>query len=446
MKKPFYCGLAFLGLLIIFLIDYPALNCPFIYDDLAVIVFNPEIHSGSLAQALYFNPFRSVAYFSFWLQFQIGGILAQPIGFRIMNLILHWLTGLVLIRLAMLLKPGEAYLPALCAIFFWTNPIFLEAINLIVGRTEILLTLFYMMALYFHLKQTRSWLSMLGFFISYLLALFSKETAITLPVAVLLLSFYQRESVPWGKLLLATIIGLVYFIFRINWTIILAKSAGELSPWLDYFLAQNWIIWLASLKTIFPLQLNFDYQLGNYFLLGILFLLINLALIFLVLYRNKRGWLGLIYLLLYLPLMLVPLADLLRESRLYLSSAWLILILSLLLAPLLRQRRKIIWFKLFLIIIGFILLGHFRARVYESGETLWRDAVKKSPHKFRPVFNYANALRRKLELDKAQRAYLWAKQIEPENLEVERNLYLIEQAQKFSQSPETIKELIQENQ
>ena len=91
--------------------------------------------------------------------------------------------------------------------------------------------------------------------------------------------------------------------------------------------------------------------------------------------------------------------------------------------------------------ICLILLGAFRARVYQSSETLWKDTVKKSPLKFRPVFNYANSLRRKLELDKAKKIYLWAKQIEPENLEVERNLYLIEQAQRMAISPEMIKAL-----
>jgi len=440
MRKSHLFGLSLPGLILVFLLDAGAVNqrAGFIFDDLPVIVLNPQLRSPSFLEAMSFNPFRATAYATFWAQ--IRSIHGRELGagdagiFRFVNLVLHWLAGMALAGLGLRLFPARKYLPVAAAYLFWLNPVFLEAQNLVLGRTEIMATIFYLLALGFYLGRKRPGLSRLGFFIALILALFSKETAATLPAAALLLSLYKSERPKKPELIAGSVIVIIAIILRLAWPIELARSPRLVPAWPEYFLAQNWILWLGAVKTIFPLHLNFDYQLEFGNSMGIVFLLSNLAalaaIVFVALRKWNTGFLVLVWPLLYLPLMAVPLADNFRESRLYLSSAWLILLVSLVFSVALSKRKILSGIGLAAVLVCFILLGFARAQTWSSGESLWKDAVTKSPKKFRPLFNYGNALRRKLELDRAKRAYLWAKSLEPDNLEVDRNLFLLEQAQK----------------
>jgi len=432
---------------LIFLIDYHSLSCEFVYDDLPDLYLNPSIHS-DLKSALIYNPFRVIIYFSYWVQFQIAGEEAQAFSFRVLNLIIHWLNGLLLMRLGQMLFPQKKWLPFIAGLCFWVNPVFLEAVNFISGRFDLFATLFYLTGLCLYLCPRRSFVNSICFCLAFILALVSKEIAITLPLSALILSLFKSERPRWLLLCASALIGAVFIVLRLNWQIILAKPTIETPSWGIYFLNQNWILWFASFKTMLPFHLNFDHHLISMPIPGIIFLIINLSLLLLsfALFRKYRKSvsLALVYFVIYFPLLVIPLADPFRESRIYLSSLWLILLLSVALTRFI-ERRKAFGLSCFcIILICLIFLARERAQIWESGQSLWKDAVMKSPKKFRPVFNYANALRRSLELDRAKRAYVWAKTLAPDNLKVESNLYLIDQAQKHPELLEKLKSQLPE--
>jgi hypothetical protein len=135
---------------LIFLIDHHSLSCEFVYDDLPDLYLNPAIHS-DLKSALIYNPFRVIIYFSYWVQFQIAGEEAQAFSFRVLNLIIHWLNGLLLMRLGQMLFPQKKWLPFIAGLCFWVNPVFLEAVNFISGRFDLFATLFYLTGLCLYL-------------------------------------------------------------------------------------------------------------------------------------------------------------------------------------------------------------------------------------------------------------------------------------------------------
>ncbi len=448
MSKVKWVLLAFFGLALIFFIDRPSLSGPFVYDDLPDLALNPRIQSG-LLNALSYNPFRAVGYFSYWAQFQMGETAGSARDFRLFNLILHWLNGILLIRLAILLAPNKKYFPALAGLWFWLNPIFLESINLISGRFDLFVSFFYLAALSCYLAPGRGAFMRPGFFLCLILALLSKEISITIPMAALLLSRSRDQRVKRLEVLAGTGIVAVFILLRLFWPMVFAKNAGLIPAWHIYFLNQNWILWFAALKTLFPVHLNFDYALGSHPAWGGILFLFNLILFSGIALRSLRksrpGGMLLIYPLIYLPLALIPLADPFRESRLYLGSAWLILIAALPASALAEKRKGLTLVFFALALACLVSLGSLRARAWQSNESLWKDAVKKSPGKFRPVFNFANALRRKLDLDRAEQAYRWAQRIDPGNPKVDANLYLIEQARKNSEQIERLRDSPQSN-
>jgi hypothetical protein len=452
MKKHLWVLVALAGLPLLFALDRKACNCSFVFDDWPVIEWNQAFHSASPKPVLEFNPFRAAVYYSIWRQGrgrEASDLRRDASGLRKSNICLHWLAGLIVMCLTFILA-GRKKLPALLAGFlFWLNPVFLEAVNFILGRTELMLAIFYLGALCFYLSRKRPWVSGAGFFICFALALLCKEVAVTLPAAALLLSLFRAEKWKRVEVVGGMVLVVVFVILRLNWTIELAKSP-ELTPsWPSYFLDQNRVFWLATLKTLIPLHLNFDYQLGHHFILGIIFLASNFILFtfvfFVSLRRERSGWLILVYALIYLPLALVPLADPLRESRLYLPGAWLVIVFSLAFFSHLGKNQKAAAAMVGIIFICLGLLSLKRAQVWSSEPVLWKDALDKSPEKFRPAYNYATGLRNRLELKRAKQVYLWAKSNDPENEKVDWALDLIEQAQRYPEKIEQLKRSLESN-
>jgi len=232
----------------------------------------------------------------------------------------------------------------------------------------------------------------------------------------------------------------IFILLRLNWTIILAKSPEQIPGWGKYFLAQNWLVWFALFKVFFPINLNFDYQLEIFFWLGLVAFWFNLFLGILLFVSARQGrffariFLG--YFLIYLPLAVIPLADIFRESRIYLAGEWLMLVMGYGFYSLRKRYFRAVLFGM--IFLCFFSLSLERARDWSSAESLWRDAVEKSPSRFRPVYNYANALRSKLKLIKAEQVYLWAERLSPSDLRVKSNLELI---RKINQNPALLQEL-----
>jgi len=425
----------------------------FVFDDLAVIVHNPQLQSGSLIEAMSFNPFRSAVYFTYWaqMQWQYGGTVrdTEAMGFMFANVFFHWLAGITLFWTARLIWPGRKYLPALAAAFFWLNPVFMEAGNFVLGRTEIMAAIFYLLAICFYLDRTRPAISRAGFFAAFILALFSKEVAATLPLTIFLLSLFRSERPRRPEIIGGFALAAVYLALRLNWAVELAKNPGLVPPWPAYFINQNWIFWFASLKTLIPLHLNFDYNLKNHILPGIIFLALNLgilaALVFASMRGFKTGWLLLVYPVLYLPLLVIPLADPFRESRLYLPGIWLALLFALAVSSAWEKRKTLAWAFVIAAMCFLCALSFKRGQVWTSEERLWRDALENSPDKFRPAYNYASALRRQLELDHAKKVYLWAKDLAPDNPKVDWALGLIDEAQKHPEEIEKLKAYLKAN-
>ena len=186
-------------------------------DDAPNILENSQIQIRELsASALYrsmFSPLhpnadgtsgfnRPLAHLSFALNWYFGQ--ASPIGYRLVNIGIHFLTACILFLVVRRLLqspnmagrfPGPAAPVALLSAALWAaNPIQTQAVVYIVQRMASLACLFYLLAMWCYL-QARA--SAAGRAIAFVLlgcacfgaALASKENAVLLPAAIVLMEF-----------------------------------------------------------------------------------------------------------------------------------------------------------------------------------------------------------------------------------------------------------------
>ena len=172
----------------------------FHFDDVPSIVDNHLIRHATednLMQIL--RGVRPVVYLSLMLNYQLGGL--NVVGYHIFNVGVHIINSyfVYLLILWTLLLPrfekryaGQAKRMALfAALLFAVHPIQTESVTYVISRTELLATFFYLLAFLLFIRGARSgkFSYTLGIFGTALLAMASKEWAVTLPAMLALYDF-----------------------------------------------------------------------------------------------------------------------------------------------------------------------------------------------------------------------------------------------------------------
>jgi protein O-mannosyl-transferase len=179
----------------------------FVFDDLAVIVENEHIKDlvtslPAFLNASYFKiaggeaSYRPIATLSYYLLYSIAGL--NPFYYHLASLILHML-NVVLVYLFMgsIVRNNLSALAA--GLLFACHPALTEAVNCISYNEDLLAAVFFLLALLFYLKSNPTNLktglkNVALSLLFFLLALFAKEMAITLPAIVVLYDLTFRET------------------------------------------------------------------------------------------------------------------------------------------------------------------------------------------------------------------------------------------------------------
>ena len=182
----------------------------FVYDDFDQVLVNPylrnfhhlrEIFTSSVwsfmgdfrGSSNYYRPVMSLGYL---FCYQLFG--PHALGFHLANLLAN--LGVVLLVFLVTLKMFRSSAVALAAAcIFALHPIHSEAVNWIAAVTELELALFYLLTFWFFLASARAagkcsaplQIAMAG---SFVLALLSKEQALTLPLLAALYEHFFRED------------------------------------------------------------------------------------------------------------------------------------------------------------------------------------------------------------------------------------------------------------
>ena len=164
----------------------------FHYDDSITILGNPHLENWQTFVGHLDHMVRPVLYATFLLDRSLYG--TSPAGYHLLNLLLHLGSGLLLYRiLAQAVTDELSFVPFWTALLFLIHPITTETVTYISGRASGLMAFFYLLAFLLYIKVSeqpqslnRRRLYLLGAVASFLLSIGSKETAVTLPVILLL--------------------------------------------------------------------------------------------------------------------------------------------------------------------------------------------------------------------------------------------------------------------
>lgn len=387
----------------------------FQFDDYNVIVHNPGVAS---LEAWWrdlpgIRPLLKLSYAlnRAWLP-ESGLGEAGRFGFHAVNLALHAGNVLLLHALFRRLWRQEVdgtRLAWLAAALFAAHPVHSEAVTLISGRSMALMALFYLAAVLAHLEGRR-FLSLAAF----AAALASRETALTLPAALLLMDRLQRPQAPWRDALRAIAAHLGLALLGVLALLLLphfrhlAQVSLETRPLLDNLITQSGAVLYLLGQWCWPLRLDADPVLPVFTGWNLRWLL-NIAaltgLAGLAILAWRRGgtarWVGfgLIWCLLHLAPSnsLLPRLDIANERHLYLAGAGLAL-------PLALALRRIPWAAV-LLVLGLAFLTQERNQVYQTEIRFWQDVADKNPGNARAWNNLGYALAQADRLREALMAY-----------------------------------------
>lgn len=432
-----------------------ALRGDFHYDDSITILENPHLEHWQTFVGHLDHMVRPVLYATFL--FDRSLYEADPVGYHLLNLLLHLGSGLLIYRILSRAVTEEASsLPFWSALAFLIHPIATEAVTYISGRTSGLMAFFYLLALFLYIKASEHqetvrlhFLYLSGAVISFLLSIGSKETAVTLPIILLLwdvvvrrlrgsslrTAVLSRHSPFWGVLLLAA----VWALSHPRYTA-LAEFSFTIRPFRDNLLSELHATAYALLLLFQPWNQNFDHDLPEFHSLFQRPLPLDLLLIFGVaiaavvaarkypLLAFGVGW----FFIQLLPTSLIPRNDLLSERNLYLPSVGLMLALVVLssrfmqwLTTILPRPRLVQFVSTGLaatLVLVLCIFTYQRNQLYQDRLLLWSDAVLKSPDKARPHNNVGYAYTLHGDWDRAIEEFRTAVRLDPDYILAQQNL------------------------
>ncbi|MGO8792066.1 MAG: tetratricopeptide repeat protein [Terriglobia bacterium] len=210
----------------------------FVYDDNNEVLANPYIRSFSHVGDIFStrilahlgargatNYYRPISIFGFLICYKLFGVL--PYGFHLANLLLHAVIVCVLFGLSQRLFRDQ-WLAFAAAAIFALHPIHTESVAWVSGVTDLDLAVFYLATFWFFLAGARpqgarsEWMQ-LGMVGSFILALLSKEQAVTLPLTAMIyehlyrsdraVTNWRQKASRYGSLWLLVV---VYVLFRIR--------------------------------------------------------------------------------------------------------------------------------------------------------------------------------------------------------------------------------------
>ena len=408
---------------------------------------------------------RPVAYATLRLNYALDGF--NPRWFRVVNIVIHTLSSMLiyaLLRLLLRRSPlatalpagSSVFIPATAALLFAVHPLATESVTYIVQRFTSLSTMFYLLSLWLYFA---SWnaatkagrrLLLASSVVPLVLGMLTKECVFTAPLVAVLIDRVINDTPlraaarrAWPLLLCLPIIpalviltsmaqhsGQFNFATAIN---IVNSRDNPLNHW-QYIVTQITVV-AAYLQRIFwPVGLNLDPEWPLYrSLLAPPVLKALAALVVMVsgvwwmwrrCPRDPRTRLAFVFTLWFFVTVavssgIVPLPDLMADHRTYLPSIGIFTAV----ACFLDRVRTLPWRPAFarlaapaftaLCVMALAWTTCARNEVWRTAESLWADTVAKSPGKFRTWGNMGAAYSISGKEEQAVKCYEEALKIEP---------------------------------
>jgi len=424
---------------------WPVFSAGFIWDDDAYVTQNKLLTEADGWWRIWFSAHTQSQYFplvysTLRLEYALWGL--QPLGYHLVNVLLHLANALLVWRLLQRLAMPGAWL---AAAIFALHPVQVETVAWVTELKNTESTLFYLLAVLAWLNFCRDeshWgYARIGLF--YLLALFAKTTACTLP-AVLLLALWLKGE-PVNRRRLAQVVPLL----------VVGLGMGLLSIWwekhLDNYLPKYHLaasltermliathaVWFYAGKIFWPTGFVFSYprweinasDLRQYVWLAGGALVAAGAWI----WRNKLGR-GPVVAVAFFVAVLSPMLGFIPLYTFYFTyvadhyqyfAGLGLMSLFAAVAARLTARQRVGRTQSLALALGLLLvlggLTRQQCQAYQSLETLWTDTLKKNPRSWLAHTNLGRLLAQQEDFATAEAHYQTALQINPAEEDIHYN-------------------------
>lgn len=432
--------------LAIVLLWWPSLNASFQFDDWNVIVNDARLQS--LAAWWQSMPgIRPLLKLSYALNIAID---MSPVGFRVVNVLIHSLSA-TLVCWLLRVKGLRAGLPRatatgaalLAALMFALHPVQTEAVTYISGRSSSLAACFCLLSLCCWVRSEEStnarrnllWLA--ACCVTFVAAVGCKETALVLPVALLLYSADRPLSTTLkhlSPLLALTALMLLVAFSLPTYRYLLSVSLDTRTLTENLLTQSRALVYLAG-QLVRINNGNADPQLAvitEVDLLSSVLCLAWLALLVGALLRVRKAPVGAFAVLWFLLWLaptnsLLPRLDVANDRQLYLAligPAWW---LALRVAGWQRVRPALGNVAVVLLLASLAYATFQRNRIYETEITFWQDTAARNPHSARAANNLGMAYALECRVDDAVMQFERAIALNPDDYRAIINLRLLRQ-------------------
>jgi hypothetical protein len=266
---------AFAAAVLAAVVAAPSIRNEFVADDQWVVanrqVLEHPLSVGAVLKEPYWPAgfggvmWRPAVMTSWALDYRVS---SSPHWFHAANVLWAAIAGALVALLACDLAGPAVGLTA--GLLFAVHPVHVEAVANVVGRAELMATAGYAVALLCAVRAERRLAWLVGVALGAAFAITSKEIAVTLPAAVVLVWLVRRADLRavWRPVLAATVPIVAYFIVQ-GLVGIRTFYAGGLAVGLEHlgFFQRSWAMVALSLQwwrlLFFPAHLSADYSPGE---------------------------------------------------------------------------------------------------------------------------------------------------------------------------------------
>ncbi len=401
-------------------------NCSFQFDDANLITRNEKIiNLGNYFKTSHWSDvnIRPLSYFSFALNYSIH---EQDVwGYHLINILIHILTSFLVFLLARLIfqivigrdrinEKASNRNALIISLLFLLHPLQTMAVTYIVQRMTCMAAMFYILSVFLYGKGRLDYISgersgrgILLIFCSILagiLAVMSKQIAVTFPVSLLLFELYfirNKKGHVFKKYLIPGFFLLLAGVIFITVAGLLPRETDQFTR--SEYLVTQFRVFIRYVQLLFiPIGQNVDYSmpisrsiLGFQEIIGLLLFLGLIFLSVLLFKKNRIISFGIIWFFVTISVesSLIPIKDVIMEHRLYLPMFGFGLVLVETVYSVCKTNRVRYCnsgFIIILIILG--ILTYQRNKVWKTDYTLWKDCLEKTPDNKRAMTNFGYAL------------------------------------------------------
>jgi hypothetical protein len=386
----------------------PSIRNDFVADDQWVVANRPILAHPSSVGAVLREPYwpasfggvmwRPAALGSFAVDYRIS---RSPHWFHTVNVLWAAIAAVLVALLACDLAGPVVGLIA--GLLFAVHPVHVEAIANVVGRAELMAAAGYVAALVCAIRAERRPAYLVGVALASAFAIASKEIAVTLPAAVLLVYAAKRLDMrrAWRPLVAAAVPVVAYFVIH-GVVGIRTFYGGGLAVGLEHLglLARTWVMVPLSLQWwrlfLFPAHLSADYSPGELTVsTGFTIWHVAGALVWVALgvlaWRTRRTIPGIAVGLAWIVITVSPVANvvipsefLIAERTLYLASVGAVLAVGSALLAIRSPRLRVAVVSL--LVAAGAIRSIARVPAWHDDETHYQALKREAPRSYRTLW------------------------------------------------------------